>query len=102
MIRVQTGSFDPGTEINILHALSLNVGAVVSFAGYVRDSNVGQEVAGMFLEHYPGMTEKVLGKIADEACQRWPLLALLLIDPSNRSAATGRANCLCLHQQPSS
>ena len=79
MIRVQTERFDPGTEINALQALSLNVGAVVSFVGYVRDTNVGQEVAGMFLEHYPGMTEKVLGKIADEARQRWPLLGLVLI-----------------------
>ena len=61
MIRVQTERFDPGTEINALQALSLNVGA------------------GMFLEHYPGMTEKVLGKIADEARQRWPLLGLVLI-----------------------
>ncbi|WPN60297.1 molybdopterin synthase catalytic subunit MoaE [Pseudomonas sp. P9_31] len=79
MIRVQTGSFDPGTEINTLHALSLDVGAVVSCVGYVRDSSVGREVAGLFLEHYPGMTEKVLGKIADEARQRWPLLGLVLI-----------------------
>jgi molybdopterin synthase catalytic subunit len=79
MIRVQTERFDPGTEINALQALSLNVGAVVSFVGYVRDTNAGQEVAGMFLEHYPGMTEKILGKIADEARQRWPLLGLVLI-----------------------
>ncbi|APC18738.1 molybdenum cofactor biosynthesis protein MoaE [Pseudomonas frederiksbergensis] len=79
MIRVQTGNFDPGVEINTLHASNLSIGAVVSFVGYVRDFNAGQEVAGMFLEHYPGMTEKVLGKIADEARQRWPLLGLVLI-----------------------
>jgi len=45
----------------------VGVGAVVSFIGYVRDFNEGREVAGMFLEHYPGMTEKALGKITAEA-----------------------------------
>lgn len=53
MIRVQTERFEPGTEINALQALSLNVGAVVSFVGYVRDTNVGQEVAGCFLSITP-------------------------------------------------
>lgn len=45
------------------------------FVGY-GDFNDGLDVAGMFLEHYPGMTEKALGKIASEAEQRWPLLKL--------------------------
>ncbi|WP_016781873.1 molybdenum cofactor biosynthesis protein MoaE, partial [Pseudomonas fragi] len=75
-IRVQTAAFDPGAEVNALHAANLGVGAVVSFVGYVRDFNDGRDVAGMFLEHYPGMTEKALGKIVDEAGQRWPLLGL--------------------------
>ena len=57
-----------------MHAANVGVGAVVSFVGYVRDFNDGLEVAGMFLEHYPGMTEKALGKIVVEAEQRWPLL----------------------------
>jgi molybdopterin synthase catalytic subunit len=76
VIRVQTAAFDPGVEVNALHAANVGVGAVVSFIGYVRDFNEGREVAGMFLEHYPGMTEKALGKIAAEAEQRWPLLRL--------------------------
>ena len=75
-IRVQAAAFDPGAEVNALHAANLGVGAVVSFVGYVRDFNDGRDVAGMFLEHYPGMTEKALGKIIDEAAQRWPLLKL--------------------------
>ncbi|KFE53927.1 molybdopterin synthase catalytic subunit MoaE [Pseudomonas syringae] len=75
-IRVQAAPFDPGAEVNALHAANVGVGAVVSFVGYVRDFNEGREVSGMFLEHYPGMTEKALGKIADEAQQRWPLLKL--------------------------
>ena len=66
-IRVQSTAFDPGAEVNAMHAANVGVGAVVSFVGYVRDFNDGLEVAGMFLEHYPGMTEKALGKIAIEA-----------------------------------
>ncbi|MGC8101986.1 molybdopterin synthase catalytic subunit MoaE [Metapseudomonas otitidis] len=73
-IRVQSAAFDPGVELNALHAANVGVGAVVGFVGYVRDFNDGQDVAGMFLEHYPGMTEKALRKIADEASTRWPLL----------------------------
>ncbi|WP_338526141.1 molybdopterin synthase catalytic subunit MoaE [Pseudomonas batumici] len=75
-IRVQVQAFDPGVEVNALHAANLGIGAVVSFVGYVRDFNDGREVAGMFLEHYPGMTEKALGKIVAQAHERWPLLGL--------------------------
>ena len=57
-VRVQQGSFDPGAELNALHAANLGIGAVAGFVGYVRDFNDGQDVAGMFLEHAPGMTEK--------------------------------------------
>ena len=45
-IRVQTAAFDPGAEVNALHAANLGVGAVVSVVGYVRDFNDGREVAG--------------------------------------------------------
>ncbi len=71
---MQAAAFDPGAETNAMHAANVGVGAVVSFVGYVRDFNDGREVAGMFLEHYPGMTEKALAKIVLEAEQRWPLL----------------------------
>jgi len=73
-IRVQLEAFDPGAQLNALHAANLGIGAVVGFVGYVRDFNAGQEVQGMFLEHYPGMTEKALAKIEAEARLRWPLL----------------------------
>lgn len=73
-ISVQNASFDPGALLTGLHARQGGVGAVVSFVGYVRDFNQGQEVAGMVLEHYPGMTEKALRSIVDEAVLRWPLL----------------------------
>ena len=78
-IRVQQAAFDPGQELNALHAQNVGIGAVVGFVGYVRDFNDGREVGGMFLEHYPGMTEKALGKIAAEAGQRWPLLRLEIL-----------------------
>lgn len=75
-IRIQVEPFDPGVELNALHAAHLGIGAVVSFVGYVRDFNDGQDVRGMLLEHYPGMTEKALEKIAVEAGERWPLLRI--------------------------
>jgi molybdopterin synthase catalytic subunit len=73
-IRVQEQAFDPGHELNALHAANVGVGAVVGFVGYVRDFNEGRDVSGMFLEHAPGMTEKALAKIVSEAESRWPLL----------------------------
>ncbi|MBA1272099.1 molybdenum cofactor biosynthesis protein MoaE [Stutzerimonas azotifigens] len=75
-IRVQQHSFDPGVEVGALHSANLGIGAVASFVGYVRDFNDGLEVSGLFLEHAPGMTEHALEKIASEAHERWPLLAL--------------------------
>ncbi|VXB60093.1 molybdopterin synthase, large subunit [Pseudomonas sp. 8AS] len=78
-VRVESAAFDPGAELNALHAAQLGIGAVVGFVGYVRDFNDGQDVRGMFLEHYPGMTEKALAKIVEEAEQRWPLLRVALV-----------------------
>lgn len=78
-IRVQGSPFDPGAEVNAMHAANVGVGAVVSFVGYVRDFNDGLDVAGMFLEHYPGMTQKVLTELVAEASARWPLEAVTLI-----------------------
>ena len=75
-IQVQTEIFDPGQMLNALHGRHVGVGAIVAFVGYVRDFNDGKEVAGMLLEHYPGMTQKALQKIADEAHDRWPLIRL--------------------------
>ncbi|MWV17752.1 molybdopterin synthase catalytic subunit MoaE [Pseudomonas sp. L-22-4S-12] len=78
-VRVEPAAFDPGAELNALHAAQLGIGAVVGFVGYVRDFNDGQDVRGMFLEHYPGMTEKALEKIVVEAEQRWPLLRVEIV-----------------------
>lgn len=86
-IRVQQESFDPGAEVNALHAADLGIGAVASFVGYVRDFNEGQAVSGMYLEHAPGMTERALEKIAAEASARWPLLRVEVLHRVGRLEA---------------
>jgi len=78
-VRVQYKSFDVGQLTADLHARNPRVGAVVNFIGYVRDMNIGQSVNELFLEHYPGMTEKALEQIAEEARQRWPLLGVEIV-----------------------
>ncbi|MGP6421956.1 molybdopterin synthase catalytic subunit MoaE [Pseudomonas putida] len=78
-VRVQYKSFDVGQLTADLHARNPRVGAVVNFIGYVRDLNIGQSVNELFLEHYPGMTEKALKRIADEARERWPLLGVEIV-----------------------
>lgn len=78
-IRVQTEAFDLSAEVAALHRANPKVGAVVAFLGLVRDINEGQGVATMTLEHYPGMTEKALGRIVAEANDRWALLDATVI-----------------------
>ncbi|WP_331691366.1 molybdopterin synthase catalytic subunit MoaE [Pseudomonas sp. ZY71] len=78
-VRVQYKSFDVGQLTADLHARNPRVGAVVNFIGYVRDLNIGQTVNELFLEHYPGMTEKALEQIAEEARERWPLLGVEIV-----------------------
>lgn len=78
-IRVQVEAFQPGIELEALHAANAGIGAVVGFVGYVRDYNDGNEVAGMTLEHYPGMTEKALAGIVEQSRARWPLLGVEIV-----------------------
>lgn len=78
-VRVQTEDFDLGAELARLRAGQPGVGAVVSFVGTVRDMNDGRAVSEMELEHYPGMTEKALADIVEQANARWPLLGALVI-----------------------
>ena len=76
-IKVQHEDFDVGAEIAALTAGRTDVGGIGCFIGTVRDN--GQAVTGMTLEHYPGMTERAIGQIADQAEQRWPLLGCTII-----------------------
>jgi molybdopterin synthase catalytic subunit len=78
-VRVQHEDFDAGVEIALLRANNPKVGAVASFIGIVRDLNEGTAVASITLEHYPGMTEKSLAAIAEQAKVRWRLLDILVI-----------------------
>lgn len=75
-IRVQEADFSLADEYALL-AGRAEVGAVVAFVGLVRD--VPGRLAGMTLEHYPGMTEKQLGRIVTQAGERWPLSAVTLV-----------------------
>jgi len=77
--RVQAEAFDAGQEIARLTGGRRDVGAVATFIGYVRDLNEGSGVSRMTLEHYPGMTERALEDICDEALGRWDLLDLRVV-----------------------
>lgn len=77
-VSVQVEDFSVDQEYEALSS-GTDAGAVVTFIGKVRDMNLGDHVTGLHLEHYPGMTEKSLNEICDEAKSRWPLLQLRLI-----------------------
>lgn len=79
LIRVQENLFDLGEELKALSNGRTDIGAVASFTGLVRDMADDQSVSAMTLEHYPGMTEKKLAEIEEEANRRWPLQASLII-----------------------
>jgi len=78
-IRVQREDFDLGAEIAAIRAGDFRIGAVTSFVGTVRDMAGDSAIGGMTLEHYPGMTEKMLAEIDAEAHRRWPLSGTLII-----------------------
>ena len=78
-VRVQREDFDIGAEIAAFRRADPAIGAIASFIGLVRDVNEGDAVAGMTLEHYPGMTEKALAGIVAEAKGRWDIIDALVI-----------------------
>lgn len=78
-ILVQTDAFDLGAEVDAMRRGRTDIGAIASFIGLARDLNEGCGVQAMTLEHYPGMTEKALAKLVDDACARWPLLDVTVI-----------------------
>lgn len=86
-ISVQTEDFDVSTELKRLQAQNSAIGAVVSFVGLVRDLVEQPSLIAMELEHYPGMTEKSLHAIAEEATQRWNLIDSLIIHRVGRLCA---------------
>ena len=78
-IRIQTEAFDTGAEIDRLRRSDAKIGAVATFVGVVRDLNDGDEVSVLTLEHYPGMTERALEAIVEDAAGRWPLLGVTVV-----------------------
>ena len=70
-ISIQTDDFSLANEVALLEQDNAIDGAVVTFTGRVRNNNNGQNVSGLTLEHYPGMTEKSLAKIIKAAKTRW-------------------------------
>ncbi len=86
MISVQTDDFDVGTEYEALRSSGSGTGAIATFSGLVRDSGDVSGVTGLFLEHYPGMTEQVIQRLIDEACQRWDVRQVRVIHRVGRLA----------------
>jgi molybdopterin synthase catalytic subunit len=76
-IRIQAGGFDAAAETEALTRGRADMGAVVAFTGFCRDE--GGRLAALELEHYPGMAEAEIARIAQEAERRWPLLGLTVI-----------------------
>ncbi|MEO3387689.1 molybdenum cofactor biosynthesis protein MoaE [Mesorhizobium sp. CAU 1741] len=83
-IRIQAEDFDLSAEVSRLAAGRTDMGAVVTFSGLCRDE--GGTLAALELEHYPGMAEAEIGRIAATAIERWPLSGLTVIHRHGRIA----------------
>ncbi len=83
-IRIQAEPFDAATETAALTGGTADIGAVVAFTGLCRDE--GGRLAALELEHYPGMAEAEIGRIAAQAQARWPLLGVTVIHRFGRIA----------------
>ena len=78
-VRIQREDFDAGAEIARLRADDPRIGAVAGFVGVARDRNDGSDVATLTLEHYPGMTERAIEAIIEQARARWQVIDILVI-----------------------
>ena len=82
-VRVQLEDFDVGAETGRLTAGNHGIGGLCIFVGLVRDMGgpgaTGEQISGMTLEHYPGMTEKQIHAIIDRASSRWSVLGAVVI-----------------------
>lgn len=78
-VSVQTEDFDVGCETTRLREMNLSTGAIATFIGTVSDLNDNAQIVSLRLEHYPGMTEKSIAEIIQQAKQRWPLLGVRVI-----------------------
>jgi len=82
-VKVVNSAFDPWQEIqqyqSSIKEMTGKYGATSVFVGTMRDFNDGDNVKGMTLEHYPGMTEMQLSKIIAEAIKKWQVLDVLVV-----------------------
>ena len=78
-VSIQTGDFNLTGEVDALRQGDKRVGAVCTFTGTVRDRNDGLTVSSMELEHYPGMTEKAIEAMIDEAMARFDIFAARVV-----------------------
>ncbi|HAZ79542.1 MAG TPA: molybdenum cofactor biosynthesis protein MoaE [Porticoccaceae bacterium] len=85
-IHVQHEDFDLAAEYTELRSQTSKIGAVVTFTGLVRDferlqddPTSGRNLHRLTLQHYPGMTERLIAEIVDEAVQRWPAFGVTVI-----------------------
>lgn len=78
-VSVQRQDFDIAAEIEALSAHDRDIGAVVSFTGLVRELSEQGAISTMELQHYPGMTERALAEIVEQARTRWPLQGVRVI-----------------------
>ena len=78
-VTVQTADFDLSAEVADLRAGDPAVGAVAAFIGTVRDRNDGSGVSSIELEHYPGMTERAIEAMIDDAMRRFDIRATRVI-----------------------
>ena len=78
-VEICEGAFDPAALQDELLQGQCEEGGVVTFTGYVRAENKSRDVHTLMLEHYPGMTEKSIHGILEEAAQRWPLHAAIAV-----------------------
>jgi molybdopterin synthase catalytic subunit len=83
-VRVQAEPFDTAAETASLTAGRADIGALVAFTGLCRDE--GGRLAALELEHYPGMAEAEIARVAGDAVTRWPLLGLTVIHRYGRVA----------------
>ncbi|BFM06434.1 molybdopterin synthase catalytic subunit MoaE [Halioxenophilus aromaticivorans] len=86
-IAVQPEPFDTGEMYHQLSQCTPSPGAVVTFTGLVRDLDNDKNIIALELEHYPGMTEKSLQTIAQQAASKWPIQAISLVHRIGRLEA---------------
>ena len=76
---IQAEDFNLAVEVEALRQNDKRIGAICTFTGTVRDRNDGQNVSSMELEHYPGMTEKAIDAMIDEALKRFDIFGARVI-----------------------